>query len=76
MKTGEPGLPARAVLPSEATFRALQQPQRRLAAHADPWRRYPNRALAVPSARKARARLTDLEEENGNVGAIEPQTLT
>ena len=30
MKTGEPGLGARAVFPSEATFRALQQTQRRL----------------------------------------------
>ena len=38
MKTGEPGLRARAVFPSEAAIRALQQPHRG------------RRALAVPSA--------------------------
>ena len=38
MRIGEPGLGARAVFPSEATFRALQQPYRG------------RRALAVPSA--------------------------
>jgi hypothetical protein len=42
MKTGEPALLDREVFPSEAAaFRARQQPQRRLAAHADPWRRDP-----------------------------------
>ena len=57
MKTGEPGPRARAVFPSEAIFRALQQLQRRLPLHADPWRRYPNRALAVPSAHKTREKI-------------------
>ena len=59
MMTGEPGLHARAAFPSAATFRALQHPHRRLAATRRSLAPLSQPALAVPSARKARARLTD-----------------
>ena len=52
MKTGEPGLRARAVFPSEATFRALPQPQRRLAATRRSLASLSQPYLAVPSAPK------------------------
>jgi hypothetical protein len=69
MNTEEAGLRARAVLSSEAAFRALQEPHRgRRAAPADLRRRYPNRVLAVPSARKARARSLSQYGMRLNVG--------
>ena len=76
MMTGEPGLPLGRCFRPRPHFAHCNNPKGALPLHADPWRRYPNRALAVPRPAKARARLTDLEEEDGNVGAIEPQTLT
>ena len=60
MKTGEPGLRARAVFPSEAAFRTLQQSHRGRREAPCRTRRslasLSHRALAVPSARNARAR--------------------
>jgi hypothetical protein len=74
MKTGEAGLRPRAVLPSEAAFRARQQPHRGRREAACHTRRspasLPNRALAVHSARNARGRSLiqyDYESERGVV---------
>jgi hypothetical protein len=75
MKTGEARLRARPVFPSEAAFRARQQPQSRAPRGVVPHLPIPGVAIptvlfAVPSARKARARSLFQYGMSLNVGSF------